>query len=131
MSNLSEVFLTEPGKAKTVRLKAEADKEVWQNLKAGDELRLKLQTKILGQEEIKISTAEGKTLGTITDEQLEQLKPHLHEIKAYFVSGKRGFLRILLKCEHGIFPEEKEDRVAPFVSATVTEEEKLEMGTEE
>lgn len=123
MSNLSEVFLTEPGKAKTIRLKAEGSKETWQNLKAGDELQLKLQTKILSQEEIKISTTEGKTLGTITDEQLEQLKLHLHEIKAYFISGKRGFVRILLKCEHGIFPEEKEDRVAPFIPAPITEEE--------
>jgi hypothetical protein len=116
MANLSEVFLAEPGKAKTIRLKAEGDKETQQSLKAGDELPLKLRTRILGgREEIKILTAEGKTVGTITGELLEQLKPHLHEIKAYFISGKRGFVRILLKCEHSIFPEEKENKVEPSV----------------
>lgn len=109
----SDVFITEPGKGKSLEIETSTPKEAFAKLQPGDELKLSPPL-ILDQ--------TGVTLGQIPSEVALLIKENLSDLKVFFVGHKRNKLTVLLKSRRVLFTEEE----TPEPSLTLPNEPDLE-----
>ena len=121
MAELS-IFVTEPGKAKNIIIEVKDAREIREKLKPGDFLTLRENHGV-----IEVYLPNGKKVGRIEGETASQIANHLKEIKAHYIIARRNSMRILLKSEKRLFPEETAHKIAPFMAKDFLEEEELEL----